>query len=69
MRFILTAVVLCAAPPAWATTFENVAWLGCYDGDTCTFTQWYKSTSPDRKKEMSWWLEQAEALRETLSQH
>ena len=38
MRFILTAVVLCAATPAWATTFENVTWLHCYDGDTCTFT-------------------------------
>ena len=38
MRFILTAAILCAAAPAWATTFEGVTWLGCYDGDTCTFT-------------------------------
>ena len=38
MRFILTAVVLCAAAPAWADTFEGVTWIRCYDGDTCTFT-------------------------------
>lgn len=38
MRFILTAAVLWAATPAWATTYENVTWLRCYDGDTCTFT-------------------------------
>ncbi len=31
MRIILTAAVLCAAAPAWATTFENVTWLRCYD--------------------------------------
>lgn len=38
MRFILTAAILCAAVPAWATTFEGATWLRCYDGDTCTFT-------------------------------
>ena len=38
MRFILTAAILCISAPAWATTFEGVIWLRCYDGDTCTFT-------------------------------
>lgn len=38
MRFNLTTAVLCAATPAWPTTFEAVTWMACYDGDTCTFT-------------------------------
>ncbi len=39
MRTILAlAVLLSTALPAWATTFEGVAWLGWYDGDTCSFT-------------------------------
>lgn len=39
MKFYLALTIrLFLAIPAWATTFENVAWLGCYDGDTCTFT-------------------------------
>ena len=38
MRFILTAAILCTAAPVWATTFEGVTWLRCYDGDTCTFS-------------------------------
>ena len=37
MRFILTAAILCIAAPTRATTLENVTWLRCYDGDTCTF--------------------------------
>ena len=39
MKFYLALTIrLFLAIPAWATTFENVAWLGCYDGDTCSFT-------------------------------
>ncbi len=34
----LALAVLCAAPPAWATTFEGVTWIRCYDDDTSTFT-------------------------------
>ncbi len=36
--YLALTILLFLAIPAWATTFENVAWLGCYDGNTCTFT-------------------------------
>ncbi len=38
MRFILTAGILCISASTWATTFDNVTLIRCYDGDTCTFT-------------------------------
>ena len=38
MKIILSlAILLLLSLPAWATTFENVVLVRCYDGDTCTF--------------------------------
>ncbi len=37
-NFFSLLILLTLSYPASAPSFENVAWLGCYDGDTCKFT-------------------------------